>query len=51
LVLPPQIAIWLWGHQHKLVIYKKQIGILARCSDATHRRPARLKCRHNRSRV
>jgi hypothetical protein len=29
--LLPQIAIWLWGHEHNLVLYKKQMGILARC--------------------
>lgn len=26
-----KIAIWIWGHEHNLVIYKKQLGILARC--------------------
>lgn len=29
--LLPQVAIWLWGHEHDLVIYKKQMGVLARC--------------------
>ena len=27
----PQVAIWLWGHEHNLVLYKKQMGVLARC--------------------
>ena len=26
-----KIAIWIWGHEHNLVIYKKQMNILARC--------------------
>lgn len=29
--LLPQVAIWLWGHEHNLVLYKKQMGVLARC--------------------
>jgi predicted phosphodiesterase len=29
--LLPQLSIWIWGHEHNLVIYKKQMGILARC--------------------
>jgi len=27
----PQIAIWLWGHEHDFVVYKKQLGVLACC--------------------
>jgi hypothetical protein len=26
-----QIAIWLWGHEHDMVFYEKQMNILARC--------------------
>jgi len=26
-----QLAIWLWGHEHNLVLYKKHMGVLARC--------------------
>jgi Calcineurin-like phosphoesterase len=29
--LLPQIEIWLWGHEHDLVVYKKQLGVLACC--------------------
>ena len=29
--LLPQIAVWLWGHEHDMVIYEKQLDILARC--------------------
>jgi Calcineurin-like phosphoesterase len=29
--LLPQIAIWIWGHEHNLVLYKRQMGTLARC--------------------
>ncbi len=27
----PQFAVWLCGHEHDLVIYEKQFGILMRC--------------------
>jgi hypothetical protein len=27
----PQIALWLWGHEHDFVVYEKQLGVLARC--------------------
>jgi len=27
----PQIDIWFWGHEHNQVIYKKFMGVLARC--------------------
>ncbi len=27
----PQVSLWLWGHEHDLVIYDKQLGVLARC--------------------
>ena len=26
-----QIAVWIWGHEHNLVIYEPYMGILARC--------------------
>ena len=29
--LLPQVAIWLCGHEHDCVIYKKQMGVLMRC--------------------
>jgi predicted phosphodiesterase len=29
--LLPKVDIWLWGHEHNLVIYKKYQGVLARC--------------------
>jgi hypothetical protein len=29
--LLPQVAVWLCGHEHDCVIYKKQMGILMRC--------------------
>jgi Calcineurin-like phosphoesterase len=29
--LLPQVAVWLWGHEHDMVIYEKQLGVLARC--------------------
>jgi Calcineurin-like phosphoesterase len=27
----PQIALWIWGHEHDMVIYDEQQGVLARC--------------------
>ena len=27
----PQVALWLWGHEHDLVVYEKQMNVLARC--------------------
>jgi hypothetical protein len=27
----PNFAVWLCGHEHDLVIYEKQLGILLRC--------------------
>jgi hypothetical protein len=27
----PQVALWLWGHEHDFVVYEKQLGVLARC--------------------
>ncbi len=27
----PQVAAWLWGHEHNMVIYKKQMNVLGRC--------------------
>jgi predicted phosphodiesterase len=27
----PQIDIWLWGHEHNQVVYKRYLGVLARC--------------------
>jgi hypothetical protein len=27
----PQVALWLWGHEHDFVVYEKQFGVLARC--------------------
>lgn len=27
----PRVAVWLWGHEHDMVIYDKQMEILARC--------------------
>ena len=29
--LLPQVAVWLCGHEHDCVIYKKQMGVLMRC--------------------
>jgi predicted phosphodiesterase len=29
--LLPGVDIWLWGHEHNLVIYQKYLGVLARC--------------------
>ena len=29
--LLPNVAIWLWGHEHNQVIYKKYLGVLGRC--------------------
>jgi predicted phosphodiesterase len=26
-----EVAVWIWGHEHNLVIYKKQLGVLGRC--------------------
>ena len=27
----PQVTLWLWGHEHDMVVYKPQSGVLARC--------------------
>ena len=27
----PEVDLWLWGHEHNQVIYKKYLGVLARC--------------------
>ena len=29
--LLPGVDMWLWGHEHNLVIYEKYMGVLARC--------------------
>jgi len=29
--LLPGVDMWLWGHEHNLVIYEKYLGVLARC--------------------
>jgi len=29
--LLPDVDLWLWGHEHNLVIYEKYLGVLARC--------------------
>jgi predicted phosphodiesterase len=29
--LLPNVDLWLWGHEHNLVIYQKYLGVLARC--------------------
>jgi len=29
--LLPSVDMWLWGHEHNLVIYQKYMGVLARC--------------------
>jgi len=29
--LLPGVDMWLWGHEHNLVIYQKYMGVLARC--------------------
>jgi hypothetical protein len=29
--LLPDVALWLWGHEHNLVVYEKHLGVLARC--------------------
>jgi predicted phosphodiesterase len=29
--LLPNVDMWLWGHEHNLVIYQKYLGVLARC--------------------
>jgi predicted phosphodiesterase len=29
--LLPNVDIWLWGHEHNQVIYKKYLGVLGRC--------------------
>jgi hypothetical protein len=29
--LLPNIALWLWGHEHNQVVYEKYLGVLARC--------------------
>ncbi len=27
----PQVTVWLWGHEHNLVVYKKYLDVLGRC--------------------
>jgi predicted phosphodiesterase len=27
----PQVALWIWGHEHDFVVYEKQLNVLARC--------------------
>lgn len=27
----PSVDMWLWGHEHNLVVYEKYLGVLARC--------------------
>ena len=29
--LLPNVDMWLWGHEHNLVIYEQYLGVLARC--------------------
>ena len=29
--LLPSVAVWFWGHEHNLVIYKKYLNVLGRC--------------------
>jgi hypothetical protein len=29
--LLPNVDIWLWGHEHNLVLYRKYLGVLGRC--------------------
>ncbi|MEI9977009.1 MAG: hypothetical protein WDO73_36125 [Ignavibacteriota bacterium] len=29
--LLPNVDMWLWGHEHNLVIYEKYLNVLARC--------------------
>jgi predicted phosphodiesterase len=29
--LLPSVDMWLWGHEHNLVIYQEYLGVLARC--------------------
>jgi hypothetical protein len=29
--LLPNVDMWLWGHEHNLVIYEEYLGVLARC--------------------
>jgi hypothetical protein len=29
--LLPNVDMWLWGHEHNLVIYQRYMGVLARC--------------------
>lgn len=29
--LLPNVAMWLWGHEHNLVVYEEYMGVLARC--------------------
>lgn len=27
----PKVSAWIWGHEHNMVIYKKQMNVLGRC--------------------
>jgi len=27
----PQVTLWLWGHEHNLVVFQKHLGVLGRC--------------------
>jgi len=29
--LLPNVALWIWGHEHNFVVYEKCMGVLARC--------------------
>jgi 3',5'-cyclic AMP phosphodiesterase CpdA len=29
--LLPNVDLWLWGHEHNLVVYQKYLGVLGRC--------------------
>ena len=29
--LLPSVDLWLWGHEHNLVVYERYMGVLARC--------------------
>ena len=29
--LLPSVDMWLWGHEHNLVVYERYMGVLARC--------------------
>jgi len=29
--LMPMVDLWLWGHEHNLVVYEEYLGVLARC--------------------